>query len=398
MHKIAVRKLDTDVLVVGGGLAGLMTAIRARELGAEVLVVDKAKVAKSGCSPFAAGIYNAVLPEDDPVLWAKEVIEAGDFLNDQEWVSQHARLSYPIITMIDNWGKEQNLTVFERETNGNFVRRKSRGHIYSSHCVVNSLPMMEALWRQAKDRQVGFLERTMVTDLVKDNGAVIGALGFNHRTGHIYELRARSTVLAAGGCGFKSIFIGHKNLTGDLKAAALRAGAVFKSMEQFESNTCYKGFDIHGMNLMINVGGRFINGRGEEFMPRYDPKLGNRALLSELALAFCQEVKAGRGPIYLDVTAASPEDRKLCRKILPETFKAWDRAVRGRRHDLCPLGRIGPGGDSVILCLHLRVQGGRNGRAGCQLKKRRSGQDRALAGKGAAACPSYYPHQGAEPG
>ena len=303
-----------------------MAAIRAREFGVKVLIVDKAKISKSGCSPFAAGIYNAVLPEDDPMLWAKEVIEAGDFLNDQEWVRRHAQLSHPIITLIDGWGKEHNLTIFERDSKGRFIRRKSRGHIYSSHCVVNSLPMMEALRRQAKEKQVQFLERTMVTDLVKANGAIVGALGLNCRTGHIYELTAKSTVLAAGGCGFKSIFIGHKNLTGDLKAAALRAGAIFKSMEQFESNTCYKGFDIHGMNLMINVGGRFINSLGEEFMPKYNPKLGNRALLSELALAFCQEVKAGRGPIYLDVTGASLENQRLCRKILPQSFKAWDRA------------------------------------------------------------------------
>lgn len=71
-----------------------MAAIRAREFGVKALIVDKAKISKNGCSPFAAGIYNAVLPEDDPMLWAKEVIEAGDFLNDQEWVRQPAQPSY----------------------------------------------------------------------------------------------------------------------------------------------------------------------------------------------------------------------------------------------------------------------------------------------------------------
>ena len=76
-----------------------------------------------------------------------------------------------LITRINGWGKEHNLTIFERDSKGRFIRRKSRGHIYSSHCVVNSLPMMEALRLQAKEKQVQFLERTMVTDLVKANEA-----------------------------------------------------------------------------------------------------------------------------------------------------------------------------------------------------------------------------------
>ncbi|KKL07325.1 hypothetical protein LCGC14_2587140, partial [marine sediment metagenome] len=67
----AKKKVEADVLVVGGGLAGLMAAIRAKDFVPRVILVDKAKEGKSGCSPFAAGIYNAVLPEDNVDLWMK---------------------------------------------------------------------------------------------------------------------------------------------------------------------------------------------------------------------------------------------------------------------------------------------------------------------------------------
>jgi succinate dehydrogenase/fumarate reductase flavoprotein subunit len=290
------------------------------------VLVDKAKVSKSGCSPFAAGIYNAVFPEDDPDLWMKEVIESGDFLADQEWVKLQAQTGFTVVQLMDEWGKHFNLPIFEKDDQARFQRRKSRGHVHSSHCIINALPMMEAMRRKAAADGVQIIDRSMITDLLLADGAALGAAGFDCRTGQIMQFLARAVILAAGGCSFKSIFVGHKNLTGDAQAAALRAGALFRSMEQTNSNTCYRGFDIHGMNLMVNVGGRFLNGQGDEFMWKYSPKLGNRALLPELVLAFCHEVKAGRGPIYLDVTSAKPEDQKLCRKILPETFRAWDRS------------------------------------------------------------------------
>ncbi len=324
--RIAKKRVEADVLVVGGGLAGLMAAIRAKDFVPRVILVDKAKVGKSGCSPFAAGIYNAVLPEDNVDLWMKEIIEAGDYISHQEWVKLHAEKSFSIVRLMDDWSRRYRLPIFEKDDSGRLLRRKSRGHVHSSHLVVNSLPMLEVLRRKAIEKGVELLERVMVTDILAHEGCAQGLVGFNYRTGRISLLKAKAVVLAAGGCRFKSIFVGHKNLTGDLQAAALRAGAVFKNFEQANSNTCYKEFDIHGMNLFVNVGGKFLNRLGQEFMWDYNPVLGNKALLSELSVAFCHEARAGRSPIYLDMTSAEEEDKQLCRKILPQTFKAFDRA------------------------------------------------------------------------
>jgi succinate dehydrogenase/fumarate reductase flavoprotein subunit len=257
---------DEKLKLWPGIVAGLMAAIRASDFVPRVILVDKAKVAKSGCSPFAAGIYNAVLPEDDIKLWMKEIIEAGDYISHQDWVKQQAEQGFFIVKLMDEWSHHYRLPIFEKDERGRFQRRKSRGHIHSSHLVVNSLPMLEVLRLKALEKGVELLERVMVTDLLAHDVGAQGLVGFNYRTGQIIMLKANAVVLAAGGCRFKSILVGHKNLTGDLQAAALRAGAVFKNFEHANSNTCYKGFDIHGMNLFVNVGGRFLNRLNQEFM------------------------------------------------------------------------------------------------------------------------------------
>ncbi|MEE8449486.1 MAG: FAD-binding protein, partial [Thermodesulfobacteriota bacterium] len=321
------RRIEADVLVIGGGIAGLLAAIRAREFTDRVVLVDKAKVGRSGCSPFAAGIYSIFFPDDDLSVWLKEMAINGDFLNDQEWSKLLCLTSHRVASLIDGWAKHARRSVFDKDSSGQLIRKKSRGHIHTHHCVINALALMDTLVQAARDKGVEFIERVMVTDLLMAvDGRAGGALGFNYLTGDLYSFSARAVILAAGGCGFKSIFLGHKNLTGDMQAAAYRIGAEFKNMEQSGSNTCYKDFDIHGMNLFVNVGGKFINSQGREFMWDYHPVLGSKARLPDLVMAFCREVKEGRGPIYLDLSAASCEGQKLCRRVLPESFKAWDRA------------------------------------------------------------------------
>ena len=324
------QAIDCDVLIVGGGLAGCLAAISAKEtLGndSRIVIVDKSKISRSGQSTFAAGIFTFFDPEEDDVQqWMEEIVSAGEYLNDQMWCKQLFENSYRIARNIDSWGRSYGKTVFLRDENGRFVRRRSRGHIYTRHAVINSLPMMETLRRKMLDVGVNVVDRVMVTDLIGAEDGVQGALGFGYLDNQAYLFKSKATIVSASGCGFKSVYFGHRNLTGDLQAAAFEVGARFAGMEQFYSNTGARHFDIHGMNLYVGVGGKFLNGLGEEFMWRYNPVLGNRGRLQDLTLSFCREVKEGRGPIYLDVTAASDADRKLCRDILPESFKLWDRA------------------------------------------------------------------------
>lgn len=74
---------NAAILVVGGGLAGCWAALRAAKLGQKVILIDKAKVGRSGASTFAAGVMLAPQADDDLLAWQKEIVERGDYLNDQ---------------------------------------------------------------------------------------------------------------------------------------------------------------------------------------------------------------------------------------------------------------------------------------------------------------------------
>ncbi|KKM09811.1 hypothetical protein SY88_16575 [Clostridiales bacterium PH28_bin88] len=317
--------LDTDVLVIGGGAAGCFAAVKAAAQGARVILADKGRVGRSGCSPFAAGAINICLPEDDPEAWLEEIVVRGEYLNDQEWVRLQLEKAYPLAMELQAWGKERGLVILEEDQQGRLRRRKARGNINTLTAMINALPMMDTLRRKAREKQVSMVERVMVTHLVKDGERVAGAVGIGTRTGELFLFRAGAVVLTAGGCGFKAYFIGHQNLTGEGQLMAYRAGAKLRNLDQAMSNTTARDFDIHGLSLMVGSGGRFINAAGEEFMYRYDPQLGSRARLTRLVIGMAMEVEAGRGPIYLDLSPVGSEDRALLQKLLPEGFRAFAR-------------------------------------------------------------------------
>lgn len=116
------RVIDCDVLVIGGGLAGCLAAISAREtLGTDstVVIVDKSKISRSGQSTFAAGIYTVFDPaEDDLDDWLEEIVHAGEYLNDQPWCRQLFENSLRVASNIDNWGTSYGKTVFLHDEQG----------------------------------------------------------------------------------------------------------------------------------------------------------------------------------------------------------------------------------------------------------------------------------------
>lgn len=318
-----MKTVSTDVLVIGGGLAGGWAAIKARESGKQVVVIDKGRIGRSGSSVFAAGAINICSPGDDKEAWLAEIVERGEYLNDQEWVKLQLDEAYPNVMELDALGKRYGLKVVERGGDGEPVRRKARGNINTLTNVINALPMMDALVTRMKELEIPLYDRVMAIDLLVEDGRVCGAVGLAYRENKMYLFQARAVIMAAAGCGFKSFFIGHRNLTGDGQAMAFEKGAVLRNLDQAMSNTTAKALDIHGLSLMVGSGGRFLNKDDKEFMWEYEPQVGNRARLTKLTVSMAKEAKAGRAPLYFDLRSVTPADQDLLRKILPEGFRAF---------------------------------------------------------------------------
>ena len=83
---ISTREIKTDILIVGGGLAGCFAAIRAKQLGADVVLVDKGYIGRTGISKFASTHIRFYLTEDDMEDAIKEIVEGEDYMNDERWV------------------------------------------------------------------------------------------------------------------------------------------------------------------------------------------------------------------------------------------------------------------------------------------------------------------------
>ncbi|MBI2957778.1 MAG: FAD-dependent oxidoreductase, partial [Chloroflexi bacterium] len=252
---MATREYQTDLLIIGGGLAGTFAAIKARDAGVEnLLLVDKATVGRSGCSTFAAGVITAWFPWDNLDDWIRETVEHGEYLNDQEWLDVLYTQGYPRILDLEAWGVE-----LVRNEKGEIARALGRGqlgHKALRNIMFHGPQFMETMRQQVVKRRIPMEQRVMVTDLLTRDNRVVGAVGFNPRTGDQYTFRARTTILAAGANVFKSISIGHRNITGDAHGMAFRAGARHTCFEFGTQNVSLRNFDTAGLNMFVGTGAR----------------------------------------------------------------------------------------------------------------------------------------------
>ncbi len=274
MEKVKETVIESDVLVIGAGLAGTFAAIKAKESGAEkVILVDKGKAGKSGISLFAAGVILGAFPEDDHEAWFKSVVEQGDYLNDQEWVEICLTEFYDRIVEMDAWGVQ-----FEKTPDGKFERKMMRAGTAANPVrgvMFHGPQMLEAMMRKVRASGVEVINRVMITDLLTTDGRVVGAVGFNSITGDFVIFKSKAVISTAGACTYKNTFLDHKFATGDSDAMVYRAGGELILYEFVNHNTSASEFDTVGMNMFTSLGGKFVNAEGERFLPIYDPEYGD---------------------------------------------------------------------------------------------------------------------------
>jgi len=284
--------LETDILVIGGGIAGCFAAIKAREQGADVTLVDKGYVSKSGASNFAGGYFIIFNPEwgHDLDAWIEQISTKGEYLNNREWNEIILKNSYARYRDLISWG----INFVEEEDE---LKKQSR----AQHFQTNN--MWRKKWtpflrKQAVTSGIKIIDRMVVTDLVKQDGKVVGAVGFHSTSGNLYILLAKATVIAAGSGSFKPAGLPISFLTGDSEGMAYRAGAEITGKEFPDWHFTMADFPAwrgHGISTVMCS--RYVNAEGEK-------------VIRSAPAAFEFEAHAGRAPIFWNLDAATPEEIK----------------------------------------------------------------------------------------
>lgn len=338
---------ECDVAVIGGGIAACFAAIKAREAGAnKVIMIDKGWVGKSGCSCFGAGAIQTVSPEDD-LDWAlKEVVESSDYIVDQERLRDHLAEIWNLILEMQTYGVE-----WEKTPDGKIDLRLGRGRI--RHVSFYGPKMMDVMGKTTLRKGIEQINKTMMTDLLTADGRCIGVLAFNTMNGNLYVVKAKATVLASGFSWYKARQPMHRTCTGDGIVAAYRAGTDITDLDCSGHRNLFPAlYDIGpGMNMWAGAGGVFRNAQGERFVPKYNPAMKDQAYLGYLSAYLAFETRRGNGPIYMDMTHLPPEAVRRFRQVLPISTRAYERVgiIKGDRFvkliewdSTAPMARGGP--------------------------------------------------------
>jgi succinate dehydrogenase/fumarate reductase flavoprotein subunit len=300
--------IDTDVLVIGSGAAGMYAAIEAARGGARVFMIDRSLIGRGGATIMAQMTVAAALGEevpDTPGHHYADTIAAGRGLCDEKLAQLLCDEAPACIRELDAWG------VGWARKDGHITATTAPGHD-RARCVyvdfINTGPAVSKTLRTiiARNNDIRKAGDICIVDLVADSGGEIaGAVGWHVSSGAPVTIAAKATVLATG--GLTRLYRRNSaslNMGGDGYALALRAGASLIDMEFVQFFPIgHLAPRLVGMDPIMwdpfryKLGGRLLNGRMEEFTSRYgSDEDGKYVLPRDLATyAIIKEVEAGRG-------------------------------------------------------------------------------------------------------
>lgn len=307
--------IETDVLVVGGGLAGLRAAIAARQAGARVLVAVKGKLGRSGCSAMTTAGYAACLPgtDDSIATFAADTFRGGGRVGDPALVDIMCREAADEVAWLESLGG-----VFQRE-GGKFRLSPSGDHsknrvLLTPNNIGTDLTI--PLADHAAAIGVQRLEFAIVVQLIQGDDGIAGAVAYDIRNARFVSIAAGATILATGGAGrMFSVTSNPNDVTGDGFALAAAAGASLRDMEfiQFYPWRCIDPFDKARVSIQPStfvLGATLHNAAGERFMQRFNPDGAEISTRDVSARGIFCEIRDGRAVgkgVRLDLSPLSPE-------------------------------------------------------------------------------------------
>jgi succinate dehydrogenase flavoprotein subunit len=300
-----------DVIVVGGGLAGLRAAIEAKRTGVDVAVLSQVHPARSHSGAAQGGI-NAALgnhPDGHDDTWEKHAFDTtkgGDYLGDQDAIVQMTKDAIRVIYEMDHWG-----CPFSRYEDGRITQRPFGGAGFPRCCYgadKTGLYLLHTLVEQAYRLQVKLYVEQYVCKLIVHEGVCQGVVAYDMIRGGFEAFTAGAVVIATGGSG--RIYSNSTNAlinTGGGMALAYHAGVPLKDMEFIQ----FHPTGLYSTNILMTEGARgeggyLLNGLGERYMEKYAPKFMELAPRDIVARAGQTEINEGRGInglpyVYLDL-------------------------------------------------------------------------------------------------
>ena len=294
---------EYDVIVIGGGIAGLYTALTASE-NAKVAVISKVHVTRSHSVAAQGGIAASLgNEEEDHREWHMyDTVKGSDFLADQNAAEVLSKEAPNAIYSLEHMG-----VPFSRNSEGKIEQRRFGGHTKNfgeapikRACYVSDRTgraIMDTLYDRCLQKGVLFHNEVFIQHLLFALNNCCGAAGYDLATTSPQIFHAKAVVLATGGCGkiYKTTSNGFAS-TGDGFALALDALLPLEDMEFVQ----FHPTGIYGLGILLSEaaraeGGVLRNGMGERFMERYAPTLKDLAPRDIVSRAILKEIKEGKG-------------------------------------------------------------------------------------------------------
>tara|TARA_B100001971_G_scaffold69711_1_gene64233 strand:- start:9 stop:1721 length:1713 start_codon:yes stop_codon:yes gene_type:complete len=316
------KYLETDVLILGAGGAGLCAILHLmnHHPKPQVFLAVRGLFGKSGCTRMVQGGYNVVLDKSDSLeAHFHDTIKGGQWLNDQELAWKMVKEAPGRILELENRAG----CFFDRNPDGTVNQKPFAGQSFDRTVHKGDLTGIEIINRLSEQvaamENVTIREEMRAVDLLFDRSGqkVTGALLIDLRCGEFIVVQARAVLLATGGGPtMYKITAPCQDKTCDGIAMGFRAGATLMDMEmvQFHPTGLLAGNSmISGTVLeegLRGAGAYLINGKGERYMHRYDPR-EERATRDVVSRSSFMEIMAGRGTpeggIYLDASHLGAE-------------------------------------------------------------------------------------------
>jgi succinate dehydrogenase / fumarate reductase flavoprotein subunit len=299
--------VETDVLIIGSGGAGMYAAIEAARAGCSVLLADRSLIGRGGATVMAQMTVAVALGSETPDHWNfhyNDTLQAGRGLCDERLAQLLCEEGPACIREMEEWG------IGWARKDGRITQAFAPGHD-RPRCVyvdfLNTGPAVSKTLRGAVTRRKGIRKAgdLVIVDLVRDGGEITGAVAWHISTGATVTIAAKATIVATG--GLTRLYRRNSasaNMGGDGYALALRAGAPLVDMEFVQFFPIgHLAPRLIGMDPIMwdpfryKLGGRLLNSEGEEFTARYGVNEEGRYVTTRdvATYAIVKEVEAGRG-------------------------------------------------------------------------------------------------------